>query len=186
MPGQAPPLTDERALLLAYIAQQRDAVRYAAFGLTDEQARLAPTAGTLTIGGLVKHVAAMERNWIGMAVGAPVEQDYEGDFRLGGGESLADVVAALDVAARETETAVGGLDLDQPVPVPKGVPWFPDDVEAWTVRWVLLHLIEELARHAGHADIVRESIDGATCYPLMAAVEGWPATDWLQPWTPGS
>src|SRR4029450_12692063 len=56
MPGNVAPLTDERALLLAYIAQQRDAVRNAAFGLTDEQARLAPTAGTLTIGGLVTHV----------------------------------------------------------------------------------------------------------------------------------
>ena len=48
----------------------------------------------------------------------------------------------------------------------------PRDVEAWSVRWVLLHLIEETARHAGHADIVRESIDGAQMYELMAAVEG--------------
>ena len=51
------------------------------------------------------------------------------------------------------------------------------------MRWVVLHLIEEIGRHAGHADIVRESIDGATMYELMAAVEGWPATEWLQPWT---
>jgi hypothetical protein len=49
---------------------------------------------------------------------------------------------------------------------------------------VLFHLIEELARHAGHADIVRESVDGATSYELMAAAEGWPATDWLTPWQP--
>jgi len=62
--------------------------------------------------------------------------------------------------------------------------WFPDDVEAWSLRWVLLHLVEEIGRHAGHADIVRESIDGATMYELMAGAEGWPATDWLQPWTP--
>jgi len=47
---------------------------------------------------------------------------------------------------------------------------------------VLLHLITETARHAGHADIVREMVDGATAFPLMAAVEGWPATDWMQPW----
>ena len=76
-----------------------------------------------------------------------------------------------------------GLPLDHPVPVPQGVPWFPDDVEAWSVRWVLLHLIEEIGRHAGHADIVRESIDGATMYELMAGAEGWPATDWMQPWS---
>ena len=68
------------------------------------------------------------------------------------------------------------------MPVPKGVPWYPDDVDAWSVRWVLLHLIAETARHAGHADIVRESIDGATAFPLMAAAEGWPATEWMQPW----
>jgi hypothetical protein len=49
---------------------------------------------------------------------------------------------------------------------------------------VLLHIIEETARHAGHADIVREAIDGATMYALMAAVEGWPATEWLTPWAP--
>ncbi len=65
-----------------------------------------------------------------------------------------------------------------------GVPWFPADLEAWTVRWVLLHILEETARHAGHADIIREAIDGATMYPLMAAAEGWAATAWLQPWEP--
>lgn len=184
MPGQAPPLTDERALLLASITQQREAIRNAAYGLTDEQARLAPTAGTLTIGGLVKHVAAMERNWISMVAGEPVEHDDEADFRLADDETVAGALDELEQAGRETEAAVAVLDLDHPVPVPKGVPWFPADVEAWSVRWVLLHLIEEIGRHAGHADIVRESIDGATCYPLMAAVEGWPATEWLTPWQP--
>jgi hypothetical protein len=52
---------------------------------------------------------------------------------------------------------------------PSGASWFPDDVEAWSVRWVFLHLISELARHAGHADIIRESIDGATMRELVAA-----------------
>jgi hypothetical protein len=85
-------------------------------------------------------------------------------------------------AAKETEAAIAELELDHPVPVPQGVPWFPDDVEAWSVRWVLLHLIQETARHAGHADIVREGIDGASAFPLMAAAERWPATPWMQPW----
>lgn len=62
----------------------------------------------------------------------------------------------------------------------------PDDVEAWSVRWVLLHLVEETARHAGHADLMRELIDGAKMYELMAAVEGWPDTDWLRAWRPTS
>jgi hypothetical protein len=193
MPGQAFPFDDEKSLLLAFIAQQRDGIRNAAFGLTDEQARRTPTAGDLSIGGLVKHVTAMERQWIAMAQqveppasGEQEEQagDYLDGFRLLDGETLADAIAALDAAGVATEAAVATLDLGAPVPVPQGVPWFPADLEAWSVRWVLLHLVEELGRHAGHADIVRESIDGATCHPLMAAVEGWPATEWLQPWAP--
>ena len=75
---------------------------------------------------------------------------------------------------RGPRRVAGIADLSQAVPVPKGVPWYPDDVEAWSVRWVLLHLIEETARHAGHADIVGESIDGATMYLLMAALKDGP------------
>ena len=189
MPGQAPPLTDERQLLLAYIAQQRDGIRNAAYGLTDAQARLAPSASSLSIGGLIKHAADIERGWIDRVLQrdrGPEEgqrSDYEDNFRLGPDETLVDVLARYDEVATETATVVAGIaDLGQAVPVPTGVPWFPADVESWSVRWVLLHLIEETARHAGHADIVRESIDGATMYELMAAAEGWPATDWLRPW----
>ena len=188
MPGQVPALTDERELLLAYIAQQRDGIRHAAFGLTDDQARLTPTAGALSIGGLVTHVTAMERTWVDLILQRPSSEEgedaYGEGFRLAPDRTLADALADLDAAAAETEAVVRAAALDDAVPVPSGVPWFPDDVEAWSVRWVLLHLIEEIGRHAGHADIVRESIDGATMYELMAAAEGWPATDWLQPWTP--
>jgi uncharacterized damage-inducible protein DinB len=186
MPGLPPPITDERDGLLRFLAHQRDALATAAFGLTDDQARLTPTAGTLSVGGLVKHVTAVERHWIGIVLQRPDEggpEDYAAGFVLGPDETLAGVLADHRAAAAETESVIAGIaDLDQPVPVPRGVPWFPDDVEAWSVRWVLLHLIQETARHAGHADIVRESIDGATFFPLLAAVEGWPATDWLQPW----
>jgi uncharacterized damage-inducible protein DinB len=192
MPGQAPALTDERELLFAYLTQQRDGIRYAAHGLTEAQARLTPSAISLSIGGLMKHVATMERGWIDMVLQRqhPIAQPeaasrYEEGFCLLPHETLAAALAAYAAVARDTEAVVRAIpDLNQVVPVPKGVPWFPADVEAWTVRWVLLHLIEETARHAGHADIIRESIDGATMYALMAAAEGWPATDWLQPWTP--
>jgi len=193
MPGLAPPHTDERDLLLAYIAQQRDGLRNAAFGLTDEQARQTPTAGTLSIGGLVKHLAATERHWIDIAVRperasarAEQEADYTDGFRLRADETLAGALAFYEEVAAETEAVVRSVDLGRPVPVPRGVPWFPADVEAWSVRWVLLHIIEETARHAGHADIVREAVDGATMYELMAAAEGWPATDWLTPWRPAA
>jgi hypothetical protein len=187
MPGQAPPLTDERELLLAYIAQQRDGLRYAAYGLTDEQARLTPTAGTLSVGGLIKHATAMERGWIDTTFQRENRVvDYEDTFVLRPDETLAWAIGELMAAGRETEEAIAGIDLDRPVPVPQGVPWYPDDVDAWSVRWVLLHLVEELGRHAGHADVVRESIDGATMYQLMAGAEGWPATEWIQPWEPST
>ena len=190
MPGQAPPLADERELLLAYIDQQRDGLRYAAYGLTDEQARLAPTASPLSVGGLLKHVISMEEGWMDLVVQRTRDggQDaYEENFRLGADGTLAGLLARYDEVAAETAAIVRGIDdLGQDVPVPKGVPWYPDDIDAWSVRWVLLHLIEEVARHAGHADIVREAVDGATMYPLMAAAEGWPATDWMQPWEPAS
>jgi uncharacterized damage-inducible protein DinB len=193
MPGQVPPVPDERTGLLAYLAQQRDALRFAAYGLTDEQARATPTASALSVGGLIKHVAATERGWMDDVLqrnrgsDAQAETDYHDNFRLLPGETLAGVLARYDEVTRETEAIIAGIpDLGQPVPVPQGVPWFPDDVEAWSVRWVLLHLIEETARHAGHADIVRESIDGATSYALMAAAEGWEPTPWLQPWKPAT
>ena len=178
MPGSVRPVVDERDGLLAYLAQQRDALRFAVHGLTDEQAASRPTVSALSLAGLIKHVARTERYWMVEIVAqrhVPElhEQDYEAGFRLEAGETVADVLALQAAVARETEVIVAEIaDLGQPVPVPRDVPWFPKDVEAWSVRWVLLHLIEETARHAGHADIIRESLDGRTMYQLMAAAEG--------------
>ena len=187
MPGQVPPVADEREGLLAYLAQQRHVLRVSAYGLTDEEARATPTAGTLSIGGLIKHVAATERGWMDTVLQreSGSAEDYLANFRHGPDETLDGVLARYAQVAHETEEIIAAIpDLGQPVPVPQGVPWFPADVDAWSVRWVLLHLIEETARHAGHADIIRESLDGATAFPLLATVEDWPATPWLQPWTP--
>jgi uncharacterized damage-inducible protein DinB len=182
-------VADERTGLLAYLAQQRHVIRIAAYGLTDEQARATPTASALSVGGLIKHVAATERGWLDTVLqrtrNARDEADagYAANFHLGPEDTLAEVLDHYAEVAEETERTIAAIpDLGQAVPVPQGVPWFPADVPAWSVRWVLLHLIEETARHAGHADIIRESLDGATAFELMAAVEGWPATPWIQPW----
>jgi hypothetical protein len=91
-------------------------------------------------------------------------------------------MALLDETAANTEQVVRGLpDLEVAVRLPDA-PWYPPNREGYSARWVLLHVLEELARHAGHADIVREHIDGATMYELMAGAEGWPATEWMTPW----
>ncbi len=194
MPAQVRPVHDERDGLIAYLDQQRDAFASAAFGLTEEQIRLAPTAGSLTIGGLIKHVANCERGWVARIAAAPDEPpadlrpaaeraaDYGKDFVVTDVDTLASLLAELAVVGDETRELLRGVDLDARVPVPRDAPWFPRDVDAWSVRWVVLHLVEELARHAGHADIVRESIDGATMYELVAGREGWPETPWLKPW----
>jgi uncharacterized damage-inducible protein DinB len=188
MPGLVPPVADERDGLLAFLAQQRHVLRVAAYGLTDEQARATPAASALSIGGLIKHVATTEWGWIHLVLQQqqPTTADeYLSNFRLSPDETLISVLDRYDQVAKETEAVIGEIsDLGQPVPVPRGVPWFPDDVEAWSVRWVMLHLIEETARHAGHADIIRESLDGATAMPLLAAAEGWPPQPWLTPWKP--
>ncbi|MFF0147070.1 MULTISPECIES: DinB family protein [Amycolatopsis] len=193
MSANALPAADERTGLLEILAQQRTALKAAAHGLTDEQARAVPSASALSVGGLVKHVAATENNWIDMVLRVPQKPFAEAlpgmidSHTFGPAETLEATLAEYARTAARTEQAIAGItDLTTPVPVPKDVPWYPADLDAWTVRWVLLHLIEETARHAGHADIIRESLDGATALPLQAAMEGWPATEWIKPWTPAS
>ena len=187
MPGNPPPFDTERDTLVAYLVQQRDGLRYAAYGLTEAQIRLTPTRSRLSVGGLIKHAAVTERGWIQTMLGHPDyggENAYADSFALGDDESLASVTALLDEVAAETAAAVAGLpDLDQKVQLPEA-PWFPRNADGFSARWILLHVLEELARHAGHADITRENIDGATMYELMAGAEGWPETDWLKPWRP--
>ncbi|NUO33674.1 MAG: DinB family protein [Terrabacter sp.] len=198
MAAQVPPVADERESLIAYIDQQRDAFVSATFGLTEEQIRLTPTAGTLSLGGLVKHVTTCERGWTERMAAAPsaptppdtsVEeqaQSWGDDFRVTDDDTLESLLAALVAQGEVTREVLRHADLGAAVPVPRDAPWFPKDVEAWSVRWVAMHLVEELARHAGHADIIRESIDGATMYELVAAREGWPETPWLKPWRPAA
>jgi uncharacterized damage-inducible protein DinB len=182
MPGLAQPTNDERAQLLAFLAQQRDGLRNAAYGLTEDEARRAASESVLSVASLIRHAITTERGWISMMQGEPSAGDQ--GFGLTDADTVPSLLDDYADTAAETARVVASLGLDHPVAVPKGVPWFPDDVAAWPVRWVLLHLIEETARHAGHADIVRESIDGASCHGLMAAIEGWSANDWLQPWKP--
>ncbi|GAA4666131.1 DinB family protein [Amycolatopsis dongchuanensis] len=182
MPVHVHPVRDEREGLLAFLAQQRYVLRLAAHGLTDEQARIRPTASALSIGGLLKHAARTERGWMARVLQRR-PPDQSGDFELTSDETLDSVLAEYGQVGRETEEVVAGIpDLGHPVPVPRAAPWFPVEVEAWSLRWVLLHLIQETARHAGHADIIREHLDGAKAFELMAAAESWPDSRGIQPW----
>ncbi|WP_137148024.1 DinB family protein [Mycolicibacterium sp. CR10] len=196
MPAMPPPIADERAGLKEYVAAQQYAFHALAFGLTDEQARSAPSVSALSIGGLIKHVTSCQRGWMERVAAAPElaesdqrpmddqTADYEDEFVMREDETLAEILDKFDEQNAETIVLIETTDLSAAVPIPQDVPWFPKDVPAWSVRWVIFHMIEELARHAGQGDIVRETIDGATLYELLAGLEGWPETEWIKPWKP--
>src|SRR4051812_34502567 len=104
MPGMVRPVTDERDALLSYLEQQRCVLRIAAFGLTDDEARRASTMSPLTVGGLVKHVTAVERTWINMVLGrgrGGTSEAYEDNFRMSEDETLDQVLQAYSDAAKE-------------------------------------------------------------------------------------
>jgi hypothetical protein len=175
------PVADERAGLREFLATQQRAFHTVAFNLTDEQARSKPSVSELSLGGLIKHLTHVQQMWTTRVRTSPAltaadqrpvhEQAAEfGDrFVMGDDDTLADVLAVFADSSAEAIRLVESADLDTAVPVPPGVPWFPQDGSTWTVRYVFFKLIEELTRHAGHADIIRESIDGATLYELVSA-----------------
>ncbi|MFJ3792864.1 DinB family protein [Kitasatospora sp. NPDC090091] len=167
----APAPTGERADLLAVLAKHRHFLRFTTRDLTDEQAGLRTTASELCVGGLIKHVAAMERGWADFILEGPsampdftamTEADqasWAGQFRMLPGETLEGVLADYAAVAARTDELVATLpDLDVVQPLP-AAPWFTDT--HWSVRRVLLHIIAETSQHAGHADIIREGLDGA-------------------------
>ncbi|MFJ9905847.1 DinB family protein [Streptomyces sp. NPDC101152] len=170
---------DERGALLAFIEEQRGGIRRALLGLTAEQAASTPSASELSLSGLLKHVVEVEQSWIARAKQEPPavqrdESNWGETFRLVGDESVESQLAYWDKVAAETEAYVRSVpSLDDTFPLPPD-PWFPPEGRV-SVRWVCLHLIRELARHAGHADIIRESLDGATAFQLVNKEQG---TNW--------
>ncbi|MFF9644312.1 DinB family protein [Kitasatospora aureofaciens] len=168
----ATPVTGERADLLVALEKQRHFLRFTTRDLTDEQAGLRTTASELCLGGLVKHVSSVERLWADFIVeGASAMPDFSAmteadfarradEFRMLPGETLAGVLAEYAEVARRTDELVATLpDLNATQALPKA-PWFEADAE-WSARRVLLHIVAETAQHAGHADIIREALDGA-------------------------
>ena len=162
-------VTGERAYLLASLARQRHFLRYTTRGLTDDQARQRTTASELSLGGLIKHVTAVEGRWArfitggaaAMGGGRSADPDaWSQGFRMLEGETLAGLLDAYADVARRTDELIASLpDLDAAHPLPEA-PWFEPGAQ-WSARRVLLHVIAETAQHAGHADIIRESLDGA-------------------------
>ncbi|MEU0403614.1 DinB family protein [Streptomyces sp. NPDC006197] len=174
VPAEAP--GDERGAFLNFVEAQRAALRRSLLGLTEEQAASRPSASELSLSGLVKHVAEVELNWLRLAQEQPnerqrTEETWGEAFRLVDGETIPDVLAFWEDVAKQTEAFVRSVpSLDGTFPLPPA-PWFPKDGRV-SVRWMLLHLVQEMGRHAGHADIVRESLDGKGSFDLIAEENG--------------
>ena len=157
----------ERADLLQTLDKHRGFLRQTVHGITEEQARQRTTVSELTLGGLIKHVSATEASWARFIEGGAKAMEGDGPdpdawasaFQLLPHETLAGVLADYDAVATYTDQLAATRDLDAGHPLPEA-PWFEAGA-SWTARRVLLHIVAETAQHAGHADIIRESLDGA-------------------------
>ncbi|MGV8872639.1 MAG: DinB family protein [Rhodococcus sp. (in: high G+C Gram-positive bacteria)] len=144
-------------------------------GITEEQARTRTTSSELTLGGLLHHVISNERHW--MTVIAELDETSEFDMASAGSEyvmaddeTVAGLIAEWEEVARATSVALETLDLDLSVPVPTA-PWAPERI--WqSARFTVLHILREVSQHAGHADIIREELDGANTTQTWAAAAG--------------
>ena len=166
MTGPTSALPAERADLLESLTTHRNFLRFTVRDLTDEQATQRPTASALTLAGLIKHVAGTEAALVRFIEGGPEAMSgdwspeaWEREWRLEPGQTLASVLQDYAEVAKYTDGLVvtlPDLDVSHPLPV---APWFPPGARR-SARRVFLHIIAETAQHAGHADILRESIDG--------------------------
>jgi Protein of unknown function (DUF664) len=150
----------EKELLLAFLDQQREVVLWKLDGLTDDQLRQRPlTPSSLYLLGLVKHLAAAEQYWLCQLFARPAEPlslAASDDVELEEGDTTDSVLAYYTRARAASDQAITELDLDT-----TATTWLDDTV---SLRWAILHMIEETARHAGHADLIREHIDHTTGY----------------------
>lgn len=156
--GQRVPFTgSEKESLHASLDRHRDVVLWKLSGLSEEQLRRPMTPSGMTMLGLLKHLAAVEYGWFCETFGRPVEPFWftpEQDFELGPEEHTADILAFYDRARAAADAAVRELPVEE-----TGTSWSGETV---SMRWVLIHMIEEVARHAGQLDIMRELLDGST------------------------
>jgi uncharacterized damage-inducible protein DinB len=170
------PRDGERADLLETLQKHRGLFRFTVQGLDDDQARTRSTVSELTLGGLVKHVAATEKEWARFITEGPASTPdidwanidwtnpppevvaYSEGFRMLEHETLAGLLEEYDAVAAATDAMVASADLDARQPLPPA-PWFPPGA-TWSARRAFMHIVAETAQHAGHADIIREAIDG--------------------------
>jgi uncharacterized damage-inducible protein DinB len=160
MTQRVPFTGDEKVSLHTSLDRHRDVVLWKVEGLDDELLRRPMTPSGTSLLGLVKHLGAVEYSWFCETFGRETEplpfddDDPDADLRVTPTESASDIIAFYRRARAAADDVIDQHDVDD-----LGTAWFGDQV---SLRWVLIHMIEETARHAGHMDILRELIDGAT------------------------
>ena len=151
---------DEKSSLHVSLERHRDVVLWKLEGLDDEQLRRPMTPSGTTLLGLVKHLGAVEYEWFCRTFGRETEplpfdeDDENADLRIDPGEATADILAFYSRACAAADRVISEVKIFD-----TGTAWFGEPV---SLRWVLIHMVEETARHAGHMDILRELLDGAT------------------------
>lgn len=158
----------ERDDILESLTTHRGFLLRTVDGLSDEQARQRTTVSELTLGGLVKHVALMEQQWVEFVLDGPgtamqptpeAYAAFTDGFSLHADETLeGSLTEYAKIAGRTDELVRTVPDFDGSQPLPE-TPWFAPGARR-SARRVFLHLVGEIAQHAGHADIIRESLDG--------------------------
>ena len=188
-----PTATDEIDGIANYLDQQLAALRASSVGLTDEQLRMRPCRSALSIGGLLKHATygmegATRRLRSPDSAPSAIDDDaydaYMGSFALSDDESGQRALDAFDRPRTEYVAAVRESDPAAATIEPPS-PWFGIfDARPANARYYLVHQVEEMARHAGHADIIREEIDGMSVPAIQLSLEGMPANDFFEPYVP--
>lgn len=147
-------MADEVTLLKGYLDLQREAVVKKIQGLTEEQARWKPAPGANSLLNLVVHLNGVEQNWFQSVIaGDDVQRDRDAELaELPVNVTISSAIASYRATCDRSNEILAKMDL--------GDPCRRKDRSSLSVRWVVLHMIEETARHAGHADITRELIDG--------------------------
>ncbi|MBU6529972.1 DinB family protein [Streptomyces sp. NPDC057245] len=159
------PDLDERAMLEGWLEYHRRTLAWKCEGLTDEQLRTAAVApSNLSLLGLVRHMADVERSWYRRVLAAedaaPLhysDEDPDGEFRLTASDTWQEAHATWQAEIAAARRNAAGVPLDEPT---RGRHLRTG--ERYTLRWIHTHMIEEYARHNGHADLIRERLDGAT------------------------
>ncbi|WP_327143309.1 DinB family protein [Nocardia sp. NBC_01327] len=156
----------EREQLISILASQRDIFRITLRGIEEDDARERSTVSELTLGGLLHHVINVERHWTTVLVERDPNSEFDvsgmdSEYKMGSDETVEGLFAEWDVLAEQTAKLIRELpDLEDSIPTPTA-PWAPER-EWLTARYIILHILREIAHHSGHADIIRESFDGAS------------------------